>query len=481
MTTVLQQPAAPTHVAPLRNLINSKYGQSAIQACNTIWTTASGSSALVSGVQTVIAAGVLAKHQLPTNLEKSIDEQLSTAYRFVDSEESLNKTIDTIDTTIDEKLVEAKSRIGTTIGGATDQLNQAKTQLTETKDTAVLTITETVQTAKTKVTETVRTAKTQLESKVTEFDQNETVNRVVDYVVSYEPAVLTVVNYVLPEEETKEEFEDASDTNEEFALKKTLRLTGNVTLRVSKSVQKRWLLASLQLEKQKQQINSRTEAVKQAIADNSVDLIAYSKSLNENAEYLKGTIYETYVVQAEKAEAFAKSIPTIGISAAGYVLPTIIPSAIAGLNIDLQALELDLSLAALASLPREVAAVVSQSKEMYIDGAIQQLTETKDMIRVKSSEQLQRLGEIIGPVVAPMVAPVVAPLGPFMIRVSSTIALIFGVELNEAQLREHPIVLKLLLFSEGKTGHNQEAKLENAKVESQKEINTCKKNHQEPN
>merc|ERR1719157_235645 len=103
------------------------------------------------------------------------------------------------------------------------------------------------------------------------------------------------------------------------------------------------------------------------------------------------------------------------------------------------------------------------------------------MIRVKSSEQLQRLGEIIGPVVAPMVAPVVAPLGPFMIRVSSTIALIFGVELNEAQLREHPIVLKLLLFSEGKTGHNQEAKLENAKVESQKEINTCKKNHQEPN
>jgi len=488
MTAVLQQPAAPTQVAPLRSLIDSKYGQATYSIANTIWTAASGSPALAQTVKSVIAAGILAKNKLPAAMERSIDEKLTTAYSLVDSEENFNKTIDQLDTTFDEKLEEVKTRIEGTIGGAKAQLNDTKATINN------------------KLNETVNTAKTQVTESLAAVDQNEHVNRVVDFVCTLEPTVLTVVNYVLPEDETEnskemeeeEDFEDASEDGkpEEYALKKTMRLTGNVTKRVSKSVQKRWLVASLQLEKQKQHINTRTDSVRKVISDNSVDLIAYSMSINENCSKLTGTIYESYVVQAEKAEAFAKSIPTIGINAMGTVIPTLIPAAIAGINIDFKALEFDLSLASVQSGASELAAVMSQSKELYINGALenasQRLDATTTLIRTRSSEQLQRIGELsavqidrYGPVVAPIVGPVVAPLGPFIIQVTSKIALVFGVELNKEQLQNHPVVLKLLLFSEGKNAvgdsdgdarpTQQDAKLENANVESLKEINTCKK------
>lgn len=225
MTTSLQQPQAP---APLRALIDSDYGKATIGVCTAVCE----SPALVSAVQTVLAAGTIAKSQLPGSIEKSLDEKLFVAYSLVDSEENINKTIDTIDSTITGKISEAKSNIVRV---------KSQTQLT--------------------IDATVQTTKTGVSKSLVALDHNKHVNT---FVKVLEPALEAVVDYILPAEHEEEEDErgvkklkkeeydelnklmkqdkgDAdksileivqdADANGSFALKKTLRLSDKVIQR----------------------------------------------------------------------------------------------------------------------------------------------------------------------------------------------------------------------------------------------------------
>jgi len=448
-----------TQVAPLRSFVESKIGQTTKSTIQQALSAAAGSPALVASLQTAASIGSFAKSQLPTNVKKSIDAALS----LVDSEESLNKTIDVIDTQISTVTGQAKSSIDS-------QLNQAKTRI---------------------------------ETSLEHVDRSERVNQVVNLL---EPAVLTVVDYVLPDDadeeaddadeeadaggeslgtssktaDSDEGFEDATDGSEDGsdqtqqqALQKTLQLTDKVSKRVSKSVRKRWQRLLADNNAARKSLQKRSDEVVKLLSDNGVDLIAYSASLTENVKQLRGTVLDAYVVQIEKIDGVLKSIPPLAEipAAVGTAIPVTLPG-LSGISVDFAALELDF--AALDSLKplesiRSVPATVSHGLEEGRRGVIARLGAAVDEY---------------GPVVAPVLLPVVAPLCPLVVRVTSTLALVCGVALDEAQLRSHPIVLKMLLLAKGDDDEletpppREDVKIAEANSESKKEM-SCKKTAEE--
>jgi len=395
-------------------------------------------------LQTLLAAGKMAKGQLPTSYETKFDETLATAIEKIETF-PVEKTIERIDTNIDEKIVEAKIQVTsvveqtkttiettkTTIDGTivdakkqiTTSIDDAKAQITTSIDGAKTQVTETVETAKTQLNETVQTAKTQLNEKVqnaktevtsrvsetlTAVDQNPTVNKVVDAI---EPAVRAAVEYVLPEDEevfedARSDDEDATTDEKSFAIKKTLRLTKSVQNRVSKTLQKRWVAASSQIEK----INTRTDEVRTLIVDNGVDLIAYSKTL-------KGNLYD--------------NVSTIS--------KTIISNPTAE-------------------------KIVAESKKRAEDAS------------AFAHNQIHRLGELSTVQldrIAPTISPYMAPTTPYIVRLSSTIGVIFGVDIDEATLRQHDWFNKIFTGNASTIAPpaaKQEIKLEDAHIDSAKEM-----------
>ena len=418
MTTMLQQAPRPAPVQPLRKLIDSKYGKATIQAYQTVWTAASGSPALVSGLQSILAAGIMAKHQLPTSYESKVDETLASAIEKIENF-PVEKTIEQIDTSIDENITMAKTKLhdvaeqtNARIVTTKTSIDDAKTQVTETIDSATTKVTATVGNAQTKVTETIGNAKTQLTETVgkqlNDLDQNKTVNNVVDAWV--EPAVRTVVDYVLPEEE---EFEDAvsgeeTDEKDEAPVKvhkKALRLTKNVQNRVSKTIQKRWLTTSSQLEN----ISARTEEVRHLIMNNGVDLIAYSKNLKGNLYgnvcNISKTVTENEFVAMSK-EGISSGVSNVGTCA------------------QLQ---------------------------------LQRLQEL-------SCLQLERI--------APSISPFVSPMEPYVVAFTSRVGIVLGVDLDAQTLRKNDFFRKLFAYASlppPKTKAGDGVKLADAKVESAKE------------
>jgi len=464
MTTILQQQPAmlpPQQVAPLRSLVNSQYGQATIQACSTVWTAASGSPYIVNGVQSVIAAGVMAKKHLPESMERSIDENLSTACSLIEKE-NLDKTIDQIDHIVDEKLVEARTKI-TNVADHTkssfgSSVDGAKTKINHATERAKNAIGDAQTQLHSTINETVLTARTEITNRVTEslvaVDQNKHVNSVVS---ALEPAVLSVVNFVLPEDAegqgqgkaVQEEENPVENPKREYALKKTLRLTDEVQQRVSKAVQKRWLAASLQLDANVNHITARTDEVQGLIASNGVDLIAYSEAFNSNCTQVKDTIYDTYVVSTERVDALAKAarVSVVDLTSMEGVMD-------------------NLDLAAILAKGKECAHKVSENVGEVVKPA-----------GAFAHEQLSKLGALgvvqldrYGPILAPLIAPALRPVAPVMIRVTSKIAIIFGVNVDEEKLRQHPLVHKLSLFAQGKN------MLAEAKVESMKEIKILETN-----
>jgi len=419
MTTMLQQAPRPAPVQPLRKLIDSKYGKATIQAYQTVWTAASGSPALVSGLQSILAAGIMAKHQLPTSYESKLDETFASAIEKIENF-PVEKTIEQIDTSIDENITMAKTKLhdvaeqtNARIVTTKTSIDDAKTQVTETIDSATTKVTATVGNAQTKVTETIGNAKTQLTETVgkqlNDLDQNKTVNNVVDAWV--EPAVRTVVDYVLPEEE---EFEDAVSGEEETdekdeapvkVHKKALRLTKNVQNRVSKTIQKRWLTTSSQLEN----ISARTEEVRHLIMNNGVDLIAYSKNLKGNLYgnvcNISKTVTENEFVAMSK-EGISSGVSNVGTCA------------------QLQ---------------------------------LQRLQEL-------SCLQLERI--------APSISPFVSPMEPYVVAFTSRVGIVLGVDLDAQTLRKNDFFRKLFAHASlppPKTKAGDGVKLADAKVESAKE------------
>jgi hypothetical protein len=383
-------------------------------------------------------------------MEKTIDQHITAALSLVDSEENFNKTIDTIDTQISTVTGQAKNSIDT-------QLNQAKTSI----DTQL------------------NQAKNQIGTSLDAVDRNERVNQVVNML---DAGVLTVVDYVLPDDaeatsktaDSDEGFEDATDGTEDGdqaqqqALKKTLQLTDKVSKRVSKQVRKRWQKLLADNDAARQSLQKRSDEVVKMLSDNGVDLIAYSASLTENAKELRGTVQNAYVVQVEKIDGILRSIPPLAEipAAVGTAVPVTLPG-LSGISVDFSALELDLDFAALRALPlqplaslRAVPATVSRGFEKGRRGVVERLGAAVDAY---------------GPVVAPVLVPAVAPLGPLVVRVTSTLALVCGVELDAAQLQSHPIVLKMLLLAEAPKVKREDVKpLKEAKSESEKEMR-CKK------
>merc|ERR1712072_185612 len=187
----------------------------------------------------------MAKAHLPP----AIDEKLNSAIAQLENV-TVDEAISQIDHTLDEQYDGAKTKltnVAETAKATIDtQLNQAK---------------QSVETAKEKFEQSVESAKEQVSNKTTEsltaIDRNQQVNQVVTLL---EPAVLSVVDYVLPEDEadtednSKDEDTKILDLQPEQALKTTLRLGKNV----SKRLQKRWVAAALQISS----LSSRVEGMK---------------------------------------------------------------------------------------------------------------------------------------------------------------------------------------------------------------------------
>jgi len=283
MTTALQQAAPPLTyepIQPLRSLIDSSYGQSAIAMGNKVYQAGSASPSLVAAVQSVIAAGLMAKAHLPP----AIDEKLNSAIAQLENV-TVDEAISQIDHTLDEQYDGAKTKltnVAETAKATIDtQLNQAK---------------QSVETVKGKFEQSVETAKEQVSNKMTEsltaIDRNQQVNQVVTLL---EPAVLSVVDYVLPEDEadtednSKDEDTKILDLQPEQALKTTLRLGKNV----SKRLQKRWVAAALQISS----LSSRVEGMKH------IDLIAYSNAIPSRV----AGVYDQWPVLQQGMKQFQES------------------------------------------------------------------------------------------------------------------------------------------------------------------------------
>jgi len=153
-------------MAPLRSVVDSKYGKATIEAVRS-------SPAVARIVVPVLAAAEYGKHQLPNSMETALNEKLAAAYSCVDTEESLNKTIDVIDSAIDENFTKAKATIDSTIGSAQLQLDETRTNVTnkmnEAKnkaklqfDKVLLQLTVHTEKAKAKIDSTIGNAKTQI-------------------------------------------------------------------------------------------------------------------------------------------------------------------------------------------------------------------------------------------------------------------------------------------------------------------------------
>lgn len=158
--TATSQQTAP-QVSPLRNLkqhmvdaSETEYGRAAVKACNTVRENAT----VISAMESILAAGKLAKSQLPTEMEKSLDARLEQAYATVESEENLNET-----------LAVADQFIGCTITEAKTKITEATEKITLTKATIDQNIVDATQHAKGQLECATEQAKVQLKQAKTKL------------------------------------------------------------------------------------------------------------------------------------------------------------------------------------------------------------------------------------------------------------------------------------------------------------------------
>lgn len=244
-------------IQPLRSLMDSSYGQSAINLGTAVYQAGSASPSLVAAVQSVVAAGLMAKAHLPP----AIDEKLDLAIAQLENV-TVDEAVSQIDHALDEQY-----------GGAKSKLTKVADTAKNVADTAKATIDAQIETAKGQIEQSVESAKETVSTKMTEslsaIDRNQQVNQVVTLL---EPQVMSVVDFVLPENNPSAK--DASDDEDtkildlqpEQALKTTLRLGKHV----SKRIQKRWIEASRTISS----LSSRMEG-----NVSHIDLIAYSKGI----------------------------------------------------------------------------------------------------------------------------------------------------------------------------------------------------------
>merc|ERR1719183_92481 len=172
MATTLQQ--APP-VTPCRALkqgidlaIDSDVGQATLQAMNPVVHNVCESPVMVSAVQSVLAAGQLAKQQLlGVDEQQLFDESVEALLESISSSERLNATIDGADDFIDGKITEAKTKISETQQAVTEKISETQQAVTEK-------ISET----KATISTTINGAQTSLSAALVAADQSKPVNAV---------------------------------------------------------------------------------------------------------------------------------------------------------------------------------------------------------------------------------------------------------------------------------------------------------------
>ena len=177
---------------PLRNLVNSQYAKTTIQACRSV----SESPAVANAVQTLIDAGKLAKKHLPGAVEKAIDKKLTAACTFAETA-NVDSAIDAIDLTIDENITvvygkatnisnDAIAAISGANGVVQAQIGKAEAQFQHASTELVAEAKELGGKVAKKVDDTLDTV-----------NHNELLIRAMD---TFELAVDTAVDFILPEQ-----------------------------------------------------------------------------------------------------------------------------------------------------------------------------------------------------------------------------------------------------------------------------------------
>merc|ERR1719456_407522 len=169
MTTTLQQapPVTPCRVLKqgIDLAMDSDVGQATLQAVNPVVHKVCESPVMVSAVQSVLAAGQLAKQQLlGVDEQQLFDESVEALLESISSSERLNATIDGADHFIDGTITEAKTKISETQQAMTEKISETQQAMTEkiseTQQAVTEKISETQQAVTEKISETKATIST---------------------------------------------------------------------------------------------------------------------------------------------------------------------------------------------------------------------------------------------------------------------------------------------------------------------------------